>query len=71
MPKGYHHMTHDIRSQIYALKSTLQELQQLGGWSSFEMVLRYAHLSGDHLRDAANRITGLRVAYCNQLAGRI
>ncbi|MDF1683450.1 MAG: tyrosine-type recombinase/integrase [Legionellaceae bacterium] len=36
--------------------TSLQELQQLGGWSSFEMVLRYAHLSSDHLRSAANRI---------------
>lgn len=34
----------------------LQELQQLGGWSSFEMVLRYAHLSSEHLKQAAKRI---------------
>ena len=25
-------------------------------WSSLEMVLRYAHLGGDHLKEAANRI---------------
>ena len=37
--------------------TSLQELQQLGGWSSFEMVLRYAHLSSDHLRGAAERIS--------------
>jgi hypothetical protein len=37
--------------------TSLQELQQLGGWSSFEMVLRYAHLSSDHLRNAAERIS--------------
>jgi hypothetical protein len=36
--------------------TSLQELQQLGGWSSFEMVLRYAHLSSNHLKDAAERI---------------
>jgi site-specific recombinase XerD len=36
--------------------TSLQELQQLGGWSSFEMVLRYAHLSSDHLKQAASRI---------------
>lgn len=38
--------------------TSLQELQQLGGWSSFEMVLRYAHLSSNHLKDAAERIAG-------------
>jgi len=37
--------------------TSLQELQQLGGWSNFEMVLRYAHLSSNHLREAAERIS--------------
>ncbi len=36
--------------------TSLQELQLLGGWSCFEMVLRYAHLSSDHLKRAADRI---------------
>lgn len=36
--------------------TSLQELQQLGGWRSFEMVLRYAHLSSNHLREAAERV---------------
>ena len=31
----------------------MQTLMELGGWSSYEMVLRYAHLAGDHLRAAA------------------
>ncbi len=30
MPKGYHHMTLDIRSQIYALKSTGMALNKIG-----------------------------------------
>jgi hypothetical protein len=29
---------------------------ELGGWKSFEMVLRYAHLAREHLADAAKRI---------------
>ncbi|WP_324318765.1 hypothetical protein [Arenimonas sp.] len=29
---------------------------ELGGWASYDMVLRYAHLAADHLRWAANRI---------------
>jgi len=29
---------------------------KLGGWKSYEMVLRYAHLSAKHLIDDAERI---------------
>jgi hypothetical protein len=42
--------------------TSLQELQELGGWSSFDMVLRYAHLNADHLKAAASRITGTKLA---------
>ena len=41
--------------------TSLQELQMLGGWSTFEMVLRYAHLSSEHLRDAADRISFMKL----------
>jgi integrase len=34
----------------------LQELMEPGGWKSFEMVLRYAHLAPEHLADAAKRV---------------
>ena len=36
--------------------TNLQELMELGGWKSYEMVLRYAHLAPEHLSDAAARI---------------
>ena len=36
--------------------TTLQELMELGGWKSYEMVLRYAHLAPEHLSAAAKRI---------------
>ena len=36
--------------------TSLQELMELGGWKSFEMVLRYAHLAPEHLSQAARRI---------------
>jgi hypothetical protein len=36
--------------------TSLQELQQLGAWASHEMVLRYAHLSSNHLKQAAERV---------------
>lgn len=58
----WHDLRHTWASWHIQNGTSLQELQQLGGWSSFEMVLRYAHLSGDHLRKAANRIcTGINI----------
>jgi hypothetical protein len=36
--------------------TSLQELMELGGWKSYEMVLRYAHLAPEHLADAASLI---------------
>lgn len=55
----WHDLRHTWASWHVQNGTSLQELQQLGGWASFEMVLRYAHLSGDHLRNAADRIGGL------------
>jgi len=36
--------------------TNLQELMELGGWKSYEMVLRYAQLAPEHLAQAASRI---------------
>lgn len=52
----WHDLRHTWASWHVQNGTSLQELQQLGGWSSFEMVLRYAHLSSDHLREAAARV---------------
>lgn len=52
----WHDLRHTWASWHVQNGTSLQELQQLGGWSSYEMVLRYAHLSSDHLRAAAERI---------------
>ncbi|MBA2656860.1 MAG: site-specific integrase [Tatlockia sp.] len=52
----WHDLRHTWASWHVQNGTSLQELQQLGGWSSFEMVLRYAHLSSDHLRRAAERV---------------
>lgn len=57
----WHDLRHTWASWHVQNGTSLQELQQLGGWSSFEMVLRYAHLSGELLRSAANRINALGV----------
>jgi hypothetical protein len=39
---------------------------ELGSWSSYETVLRYAHLATDHLRDAAGRIDGTFSSHVGQ-----
>jgi len=53
----WHDLRHTWASWHVQNGTSLQELQQLGGWASFEMVLRYAHLSSDHLKSAAERIS--------------
>lgn len=52
----WHDLRHTWASWHVQNGTSLQELQQLGGWCSFEMVLRYAHLNSDHLQKAAERI---------------
>ncbi|MEM9254176.1 MAG: site-specific integrase [Pseudomonadota bacterium] len=52
----WHDLRHTWASWHVQNGTSLQELQALGGWSSFEMVLRYAHLAADHLQAAACRI---------------
>jgi len=34
---------------------------ELGGWSSYEMVLRYAHLAGEHLHSAAANVVTIQL----------
>jgi integrase len=53
----WHDLRHTWASWHVQRGTSLQELQQLGGWASFEMVLRYAHLSSDHLKSAAERLS--------------
>ncbi|OXI94634.1 integrase [Burkholderia sp. AU33803] len=35
----------------------LERLKDLGGWCSYEMVLRYAHLAPDHLAQRTESVT--------------
>ncbi len=53
----WHDLRHTWASWHVQSGTTLQELYELGKWSSFEMVLRYAHLADSHLKSAANRIS--------------
>ena len=52
---------HDLRhtwASWHAQEGTpLSVLQEMGGWSTYEMVKRYAHLTAGHLVEHAERIT--------------
>ena len=52
----WHDLRHTWASWHVQNGTALHELQQLGGWSNYEMVLRYAHLSSDHLKSAAEHV---------------
>jgi len=52
----WHDLRHTWASWHVQNGTSLHELQQLGGWANFEMVLRYAHLSSQHLQVAAERV---------------
>jgi integrase len=52
----FHDLRHTWASWHVMNGTGLQELMELGGWKSYEMVLRYAHLAPEHLSTAAARI---------------
>jgi len=52
----FHDLRHTWASRHVMNGTNLQELMELGGWKSYEMVLRYAHLAPEHLAQAASRI---------------
>jgi integrase len=62
----WHDLRHTWASWHVQNGTTLHELQQLGGWSSFDMVLRYAHLSSDHLKQAAERVSVTNLLQSNR-----
>ncbi|MBL6750191.1 MAG: site-specific integrase [Nevskia sp.] len=52
----WHDLRHTWASRHAQAGTPLNVLQELGGWRSHEMVLRYAHLSSGHLLAHAERI---------------
>jgi integrase len=51
----WHDLRHTWASWHVQSGTPLHVLQELGGWSSAEMVRRYAHLSSEHLAEYADR----------------
>ena len=52
----WHDLMHTWTSWHVQVGTPLQVLQELGGWSSYEMVLHYAHLSALHPADYAETL---------------
>jgi integrase len=53
---NWHTFRHTFASWALQNGVTLHELMQLGGWKSYQMVLKYAHLAPDHLSKAAELV---------------
>ena len=51
----FHDLRHTWASWQVQAETPLSHLQELGGWASFTMVQRYAHLSPGHLKQYADR----------------
>jgi integrase len=58
----WHDLRHTWASWHVQNGTSLNELLELGGWSSYEMVLRYAHMAGAHLLKVANNVNGTILA---------
>ncbi len=55
----FHDLRHTFASWAIQLGATLPELKDLLGHNSLAMVMRYAHLSPEHLRSAVSRLEGM------------
>lgn len=58
-PLRWHDLRHTWASWHVMAGTSLRSLMELGGWRSYKSVLRYAHLSPDHLAADAARLEGL------------
>lgn len=60
----WHDLQHTWASWHIQNGTSLYELQKLGGWSSLDMVNRYAHLNSDYLKKAADHlVTGTKLVH--------
>ena len=63
--KGFrwHDLRHTWASWAVMSGVRLEEVQRLGGWATAQMVQRYAHLSTEHLAEAAQKIKPISLRY--------
>lgn len=52
----WHDFRHTFASWHVMAGTPLRDLKELGGWSDYNMVLRYAHLAPNHLKSASENI---------------
>ena len=52
----WHSNRHTFASRLVMANVNLRTVQELGGWKTFVMVQRYAHLAPDHLQEAVKRL---------------
>lgn len=64
----WHDLRHTWASWHVQNGTPLPVLQQLGGWKTLEMVMRYAHLGASHLTEFADNLPRLRVVGGQNLA---
>lgn len=69
-PLRWHDLRHTWASWAVQSGVTLHELMQLGGWASYSMVLRYAHLAPDHLAEAAEKASRTKTGTLETLQGK-
>lgn len=55
-PLRWHDLRHTWASWHVMAGTSLRSLMELGGWRSFQSVLRYAHLAPEHLAQDAHRV---------------
>jgi integrase len=63
--KGFrwHDLRHTWASWHVMNGTRIEELQQLGGWKTLQMVQRYAHLAPDHLHGVASNVKPVSLRY--------
>lgn len=59
----WHDLRHTWASWAVQGGVRIEELQQLGGWKTLQMVQRYSHLSTEHLAGVAAKVKPVSVSY--------
>lgn len=67
----WHDLRHTWAAWHVMSGTSLHELKELGGWSSFDLVLVYAHLAPDRLRAAADRLAPVEVRHSSDIPAAV